>query len=142
MGWVRALGGEEQRLTGEACRDGAGGSTGGSELWSFGDAVPLQPYAVSAHLTDRNNRVGGRVQLLREVGAWTLGAVIDTRQGSDARIEGVSTNALSGAVRLSRKWSDERHLTLFASLPYSVRGLRSSATEEAFTLTDNPYYNP
>lgn len=142
VGWVRALGGEEQRLTGVACRDGAGGSTGGSELWSFGDAVPLQPYAVSAHLTERNYRVGGRVQLLREVGAWTLGAVIDTRQGSDARIEGVSTNALSGAVRLSRKWSDERYLTLFASLPYSVRGLRSSATEEAFALTDNPYYNP
>lgn len=142
VGWVRALGGEEQRLTGVACRDGAGGVTGGSERWTFSDAIPLQPYAVSAHLTDCNYRVGGRVQLLREVGAWTLGAVIDTRQGSDARIEGVSTNALSGALRLSRSWADDRHLSIFGSISYSVRGLRSSATEEAFTLTDNPYYNP
>lgn len=139
---VRMLGAQEQRWIGATGSAGLMGTTGGLNSWSFDDALPLQPYEASAHVTDRNYRIGAHVRMNREVGNWHFGASVETRVGRDAQIEGLFTESFTAALRLSRSWSDESRLTLFGVLPYTMRGMRSATTEEAFTLTNDPYYNP
>lgn len=139
---LRALGGEERQRGGATMGDYMLGSTGGISSWQLADALPLQPYEASARLTNRNYRVSGRVKMFREVGHWQLGAVVDARMGRDARLKGLSHDGLSVAVSGLRRWSKGSSLAFLASFVGSRRELRSATTEEAFTLLDDPYYNP
>lgn len=139
---VRALGGEEFSDVGAAMGLSTLGRVGGVQEYRFTEALPLNPYEATAYLTDRTYRVGAMARIHRDLGAWQTGLVVEGRTGRDARIEGVYTDAVTLGARLSRSWHERSRLTLFATLPISRRGLRSAATEEAFALTDDPYYNP
>lgn len=139
---IRALGGEEFTASGAAMGLQSLGRVGGVQEYRFTEALPLNPYEATVRLTDRNYRVGATVRMHRDLGAWQTGLVVDGRLGRDARIEGLYTHAFTFGARLSRAWGERSRLTLFAALPVSHRGLRSASTEEAFTLTDDPYYNP
>lgn len=141
-GAVRTLGGEHFARPGVQLGRSVIGAAGGVYETDFSAALPLNPYEASVRVTDRNYRVNGRVRMDRMWRNWHIGALVEGRVGEDARIEGVFTNQLILAGRLSRSWHSGVRLTLFGGLPLSVRGLRSAATEEAYRLVDDPYYNP
>ena len=139
---LRAVGGVERYDAGIQPGVSTLGGVGGVREFTLTDALPLAPYEASVRVTDRNYRVAGRVRMHRMWRDWQVGAVVDGRVGRDARIEGVFTNQLTLAARISRTWASGVELTLFGALPVAMRGLRSAATEEAYTLLDDPFYNP
>lgn len=72
---------------------------------------------------------------------WSFAHYARARTGRDLYVDGVYTNALDVAAIAS--YSDRRNwLNIAILLPMSERGLRSASVEEAYTLTDNPRYNP
>ncbi len=122
--------------------DGVGG-TGGDRSFIFSDELPNRPDHLSLHYAERNYRFGVRATIDRYTRHdWRWVAAADLRMGRDASIEGVFTQAATVGGRLSRRWSRERHFDLFVSLPISMQGLRAATTEEAYRLTDDPWYNP
>lgn len=139
---LRAVGGVERYDAGIRPGVSTLGGVGGVREFTLTEALPLAPYEASVRVTDRNYRVAGRVRMHRMWRDWQVGAVVDGRVGRDARIEGVFTNQLTFAARISRTWASGVELTLFGVLPVAMRGLRSAATEEAYTLLDDPFYNP
>lgn len=72
---------------------------------------------------------------------WEISSALRVMAGPDFYIEGVSRNGFEAAVSAYRT---QLNNTLFFALmiPWSKRGLRQYSTEEAFSLTDNRYYNP
>lgn len=74
-------------------------------------------------------------------GEWSITHNTRIRAGEDMYVEGVYTNALDCGVEAS--YYNRRHsISLAAILSYNQRGLRQASTEEAFSLTKNPLYNP
>ncbi|MBR5850633.1 MAG: TonB-dependent receptor [Alistipes sp.] len=119
------------------------GSTGGGRHFRWQEGVPLEPLRVAARYADRDYRFGAEVAYhVARLNGWQMAAVGDLRTGRDARIEGVFTNRVQTGFSLQRHFPGGDRLLLVATLPYSMRGLRSPSTEEAFLLTNNPYYNP
>lgn len=140
---LRALGAEEHIVAGAAMQPMSVGGSGGQRAFSFTDALPLQPYRVSLRYAERNYRVGAQATWDAEIGnGWHGAWAIDYRTGRDSRIEGVFTDALQLGGRMIKRWKSGRELTVVATVPLSMRGLRGAATAEAFQLTDDPYYNP
>lgn len=72
---------------------------------------------------------------------WSFAHYARARTGRDLYTDGVYGNALDIAAiatyRDRRNW-----LNIALTLPLSERGLRSASVDEAYTLTDNPRYNP
>lgn len=139
---ARALGGVATMHAGVSAGPAGRAMAGEGENYEFDDALPLMPYAASVRLVDRNYRLGGRVLMNQEIGPWQVGAALDVTMGADLRMEGVYTRSLLAAVRLSRAWASGASWTLYGTIPLVERGLRSSSTEEAFRLVEDPYYNP
>ncbi len=139
---LRTLGYAESYASGVAMGPYALGSTGGMKSFQTSDILPLQPYEAMARLTNRNYRLAGRVKMQREAGRWQVGAVVDARMGRDALIKGFFNEGLSVALSGTHRARGGGQLTLLALFSGARRGLRSSTTEEAFTLLDDPYYNP
>lgn len=140
---LRLLGSEERTVAGSAMGWSCIGGVGGQREFRFTDDLPLLPYRVLARYAERNYRAGAQVAYDGEFATgWHGSWAVDYRTGRDARIEGVFTDALQVGGRLTKRWTSGRELTLVATMPLSMRGLRSASTEEAFRLTDDPYYNP
>lgn len=74
-------------------------------------------------------------------GGWEITHNMRVRTGRDLYVEGVYTNALDCAVEASH-YNRRNSISLAAILSYNQRGLRQASTQEAFTLTNNPLYNP
>ncbi len=119
------------------------GTTGGVQSFTFSDELPNRPDRITVRYAERGYRLGVRGAFDRFTDrGWRVAAAMDLRTGRDARVEGVFTDALHLGGRLSRTWESGHRFALFLSLPFTMRGLRSSSTEEAYTLLDDPYYNP
>ncbi len=73
---------------------------------------------------------------------WGVEGSVDGRTGRDGYIEGVFKQSVSPSFRLTKFFDESHHITLLADIPYTERGLRSSATNECFDLTHNNLYNP
>ena len=74
-------------------------------------------------------------------GGWEINHSLRVRTGRDLYVDGVFSNAVDGGVEAS--FFNRRHsLSLAATLSYNNRGLRQSSTEEAYSLLNNPLYNP
>ncbi len=73
---------------------------------------------------------------------WAFTTFIDGCTGRDTNIEGVFRNELSARITLSKIFSVNHTFSLTAKLPYEMRGLRGSATQECFDLVNNNLYNP
>ncbi|MBQ6862137.1 MAG: TonB-dependent receptor [Alistipes sp.] len=139
---LRGMAADEEYVAGVSpSADGVGGA-GGQRHFRFSDAEPMQPYTISARYAMQNYRFGLRATMNRQVGGWHVGAVVEGRTGRDALVEGLFENSLRAGVRMSRKWMYDSELHLVFTLPFAERGGRSASTQEAFTLLDNPYYNP
>lgn len=119
------------------------GLTGTDDALSlFSDPSPAR-YRLSLHLTDRNYRFGTRFSMRQPLGrAWRTELSVVGRTGRDLHVEGVYTHALSAAVRFEKEWRDGSRLSLLAAAAPEERAVRSTSTEEAFTLTGDRYYNP
>lgn len=140
---LRLAGAEERYDSGLAMQQAALGTTAGVRQFHFTDNLPLHPWRVAVRYADRNYRVGAQIDMEQEShNGWHTAWGLDYRTGRDARIEGLFTDALTVGGRLSRRWAHGGALTVVLSAPLSIRGLRSASTEEAFELTDDPYYNP
>lgn len=140
---LRLLGADEQRSAGlQPAADPLSGTVSTTQ-YDFPDALPLQPYRVSATLTDRNYRYGVRLAGSRTFGRkWYLTAAADLRTGRDMHVEGVFTHAATVGFHLSHRTEHRGEFSLTGILPLSMRGTRLSSSEEAFTLTGNRLYNP
>lgn len=115
----------------------------GGDLFDLFDGSIRPRSRLSLRFTDRNYRAGVRFSYACRPGReWELSAGVEARTGRDMHIQGVFTQALTVAVRAGKTWSGGWRLGLVASLPVSLRGVRTSSTEETFTLTGDPYYNP
>lgn len=144
FGALRALGAEEHMLAGlgNDGQDGAGGANG-LRTFRVGDVELLPSGRAAAGFTGRNYLVSLKGNYAGVWGdGWDYSAAIDARTGRDLVTEGVFTHALSGAMRVTKRWAAGMRLTLLAVVPPSMRGLRSMSTEEAFELTGNRQYNP
>ncbi len=140
---LRLLGADETPVAGLASTAGAAGLTGGIRCFDFSAGMPLRPYRVSVHFSDRNYLVGARLAAAWQPGRnWDLASAAEFRTGRDLHVEGVFTQALTASLRATKHWANGRQLALTLILPPSMRGLRLSSVEEAFTLTGDRLYNP
>ncbi len=73
---------------------------------------------------------------------WTQEYSVEGRSGRDSFIEGVFEQSAKASTRFIKNYSRDHFLALSTQVPYSMRGLRSSATSECFELTHNNLYNP
>lgn len=74
-------------------------------------------------------------------GDWEINHNIRIRTGRDIYVEGVFSNAVDCAIEASH-YTQRHSISLAATLSYSNRGLRQHTSEEAFSLLNNPLYNP
>lgn len=141
---LRLMGADEVRMPGYGtAADGSGAAADGGRVFRFEAGEPLRPCRAAVRYAVRDYRAGARFSALREAGrGWRLGAVADLLAGRDARIEGVFTDAATAALRGDKRWRSGQELALTLFMPVSVRGLRLSSVEEAFSLTGDRYYNP
>ena len=140
---LRGLGATEQRTAGIALGSETVGATGGGAHLRLSDDLPLQPFRVVARYADRNYRVGADLSYKDELrSGWQVAAAAIFRTGRDARVEGVFTNRFDAGLSLRRSLAGGGVLAVVATVPFSMRGMHAASTEEAFRLTDDPYYNP
>ncbi|MEG1622707.1 MAG: TonB-dependent receptor [Alistipes sp.] len=106
-----------------------------------GEATPYRKIAV--HFTDRSHLAGARFTISKPLARnWALTAAIQARTGRDLHLDGVFTNGATATFHVGKSWDDRLRLGVSVLLPFSIQGLRSSSTAEAFGLTGDPYYNP
>lgn len=104
---------------------------------------PYDGYSVGANFASRGYNGGVRASVNKYLGkGWSLAATLTGRTGRDLHIDGVYTNSLDVGMSVVKRWDNNHKLALTALFAPSERGLRSSSTQEAFTLTGNNYYNP
>lgn len=140
---LRLLGARETRHAGLVPAPGLPGGSGGVRLFDFPAGEPLQPFLASVRFTDRNYLVGAKAAASGDLGrGWTASLALDARTGRDLHVQGVFTNALTAALRVVHAWHSDHRLSLLCILPPSTRGTRLSSSEEAFSLTGDPLYNP
>ncbi len=72
---------------------------------------------------------------------WVVRLFARARAGRDIYVEGVYTESAELAASIGRSRRNDSFV-LLCLLPFSERGLRRASTEEAYTLTGNPLYNP
>ena len=139
----RLLAFDEEEWGGANFTQGAIGTTGGVRRFTTSSSEPLEPFRVAARYAERGYRFGTQLTYCKRLEAGPLlSLAADYRTRRDARIKGVFTDALRVGGSLAYKWRNGIQWELVADLPLSMRGLRSATTEEAFRLTDDPYYNP
>lgn len=140
---LRALGASESSSPGIALAEGRAGGVAGRRAFDFPEGMPLQPYRASVSFSGRNYLVGAKFSAVGESShGWRYAAALDARTGRDLYVDGVFTNAFTAAFRAERSFGPRHRFALLAVAPFSVRGTRLSATEEAFSLTGDRLYNP
>ena len=140
---LRLLGADEARSVPFAATADGLGATGSRRTFRLTDDEPLRAGRLGAQYAVEGYRFGLQGAFDRSWrSGWRLAASLDARTGRDARIDGVFTNALTAAIRLTRRSASGVVWTTFAALPISMRGLHEASTEEAFRLTGDRYYNP
>lgn len=104
---------------------------------------PLPQSKVALYAAQSKYRVG----LSASSGAtlasgWSYYASLWSSSGRDMFVDGVFSNTLSPEIALGYRFDDNHFLTINASLYYSMRGLQSGSTSEAFSLVGSSLYNP
>ncbi len=105
--------------------------------------TPATQRQIRTYSATSGYRVGATAQFSGEIKeGWHYSSRIDFRTGRDANIAGVFHNQFSAKGEVVKRLSDSEHISISAELPYTMRGLRSGATQECYTLTGNNLYNP
>lgn len=140
---LRNLGAEELRTGGLHMSATVGDAVNGSREMRLPEEESAPWHRASVTFTGRNYLFGAKIAAGRQLGhGWSGAAALHYRTGRDLRAEGVFTDGLSIGVRTAKRFGEEHSLTLLLVAAPSMRGLRSPSTEEAFTLTGDPLYNP
>ncbi len=127
------------------------GGTGPTTTFGFGHKGqrPQSGHNLRTEFSGRNNLIGitqRSVYRLSKGGVerhsdWLLAHGARIRAGRDIYVSGVFNNAVDLSFYASRSWKGNT-LHLVAILPWSERGSRRASLEEAFTLINDPMYNP
>lgn len=140
---LRNLGAEELRTGGLHMSATVGDAVNGSREMRLPEEESAPWHRASVTFTGRNYLFGAKIAAGRQLGhGWSGAAALHYRTGRDLRAEGVFNDGLSIGVRTAKRFGEEHSLTLLLVAAPSMRGLRSPSTEEAFTLTGDPLYNP
>ena len=116
---------------------------GGATLFRSDFAEPYGLRSVGLNFATRGYNGGVRAAVNESLGrGWTLAATISGRTGRDLHVDGVYTNSLDLGLSLAKRWGGRQKLAVTALFAPSERGVRSSSSQEAFTLTGNNLYNP
>lgn len=100
-------------------------------------------HTLGLNYSDRRYRAGIRLSSAGPVGnGWHYYAKFQRRWGRDAFISGVFTDAALFSAAAEKRFKDGTGLSLFVVAAPSQRGGRTWATEEAYELTGDNYYNP
>jgi hypothetical protein len=92
---------------------------------------------------DRYSRAGGDIRYSQSSkNGWSHLLAATGQGGDDGHFAGVYSDEGGAAASLSKKWANYATLTLFAAGGVSERGQRVAATQEAFALTGDNFYNP
>ncbi|MFI3319428.1 MAG: hypothetical protein SNH01_01470 [Rikenellaceae bacterium] len=109
-------------------------------------AQPTEIYSARIATQSGDYRYGANIYLAvpNIFEGWDISAYASYRTGRNSLVEGCFTNDLYSGVTASHRFGrDAKHYILVdLSLPWTMRGLQSSATKEAYSLTANRYYNP
>ncbi len=73
---------------------------------------------------------------------WAYALSLSTRQGGNGYVDGVYYNAYGYFAALERHFAERHRLTLTLLGAPTERGAQQAATQEAFNLVGNNYYNP
>lgn len=140
---LKTLSVEEVQSAGMRSSLNNGGGVGDLHIFHFAEQEPLSFYRAALNFTDKNYLMGVRISMAKILNdGWSLASSIQARTGRDLYVKGVFTNSLSTSIRLSKRFKNDNTLSLVAILSPTARGLRSSSSEEAFTLIGDNLYNP
>lgn len=116
----------------------------GSQSAKFeGYKSPIEGTKVRIFGASEQYILGGSAELSRDVGSeFSLALDVDYRSGRDCSVEGVFSNSFRPNLTANKLFGDGSHLSVSLYAPYVVRGLRSSASQEAISLTGENLYNP
>ncbi|MFR9602841.1 MAG: hypothetical protein SNG02_03095 [Rikenellaceae bacterium] len=104
---------------------------------------PTADGSLKIFASTHNYRVGAEGSWSRALSnGWGVSAYVSGRTGRDMSVEGVFLNQLTPSLTLTKEFTSDHILAIDLSAPYQMRGLRSSATQEAYDLTHNNLYNP
>ncbi len=86
-------------------------------------------------------RLGGEIP-----SGWSLWGELDYRAGRDIAVEGLFSSDVRSKIKLGREFkrvdAREHYLSISAEVPFLMRSLQSSATQESFDLMGDNLYNP
>lgn len=144
---LRLLGAHENRLSPLSFDEDVSGGWGGIRSFLFEREEPLLPYYASVHYSNQNYRMRGRFSSFFKLKkGWVIYTALDVKTGRDGQIKGVFTNAVNAGIYLRKDYAPylapEHSLSALILLPYTMKGGRSSSSQEAFHLTQDNYYNP
>jgi hypothetical protein len=123
--------------------------------WGFGGAGGWTNYNLRA----ADDRPGGRVSYAytnrsyrhRIMGSyssglnkkgWAYTVAISRRWAKEGYVDGTYYDALGYFVTVDKKISEKHSISLTGFAAPTVQGRQGIAVQEAYDLTDNPYYNP
>lgn len=91
----------------------------------------------------RGYNIGGSAEVATTtLRGWNIAADLDLKSGRDLNIDGVYQQDIRANFSLSREFAEGHYIEASIYAPFLNRGLQSSASEEAITLTGNNLYNP
>ena len=118
-------------------------SMAGTDVFSTRDGVPVDGGSVAAFFSGKGYLGGVRGVLHSSLGReWTISLYTAGKGGNDLYVRGVYNNSIDGGVRLSKMFETGGVFSVVALATVGERGLRSTSTEEAFTLVGDNLYNP
>ncbi len=106
-------------------------------------AHPHNEFSAKVFASSSEYRVGASTKWSASLkNGWGVSSTAHLLSGRDSKIEGLFRQEFSTTTTLSGDFGADHHLFLVAKIPYQMRGLRSSATQECYDLTHNNLYNP
>ncbi len=138
-----ALRAERRRVTASDIASWRGRNLAGVDEFSFPLFHRVARTIVGANFADKGYNMALRGYTSHEFGrGWSIDASLDVRTGRDLYADGVFRNSANIGLHLAKRWSDDESLSLLLTFAPSMRGLRSSSSDEAFALTGDNLYNP
>ncbi len=140
---LRRLGLSERAYAGIAHSRNRVATMTGEDAFSTMDGVPVDGGSVGVFFSGKGYLGGVRATLHSLMSrGWSLSLYAAAKGGDDLYVNGVYNNAVDAALRLTKSYDSGAIFSLVALANVGERGLRSSSTEEAFTLTGDNLYNP
>lgn len=126
--------------------------TGNYSFGNIGGVVNIDTRAsnyrpgIKVSYSNSNRTYSNRVMATYSTGlmnnGWAFTASMSRRWGDHGYVEGVFYDAWAGFIAAEKKFNHRHTLAFTALASPTERGVASGATQEAYDLTGNNYYNP